>query len=93
MKKKLILVVDDDKNTRRLIKDILMKTNLYEVIQATNGEACLKKLDDFHPDLVLLDLQMPGIDGIETLKQIGKKYKNKYWRYYGNKKATDRKIR
>ncbi len=70
MDKKRILVVDDQKNTRKLINNILTKTRLYEVVEATNGEACLDKLDDYSPDMILLDLQMPGIDGLETLKRI-----------------------
>ena len=64
------MVVDDDKNTRRLIEDILTTTREYTVVQAANGEACLRKLDEHGVDLVLLDLQMPGIDGMETLKNI-----------------------
>ncbi len=72
MEKKKIIVVDDDKNTRLLIETILTKTKLYEVIQARNGEACLRKLNETNADLILLDLQMPGIDGIETLKRIKK---------------------
>jgi len=70
MSKKTILVVDDDKNTRRLIEDILCKTGLYDVVQATNGESCLRKLKEMKLDLIMLDLQMPGIDGIETLKRL-----------------------
>ena len=52
MTKKRIMVVDDDKHTRRLIQDILTKTKRYEVIQASNGEACLRKLDEEDVDLV-----------------------------------------
>lgn len=74
MKKKRIMVVDDDKNTRRLIEDILAKTKKYEIVQAFNGEACLRKLDETRVDLVLLDIQMPGIDGIETLKRLRQRY-------------------
>lgn len=74
MEKKKIIVVDDDKNTRLLIENILTKTRLYEVTQAGNGEACLRKLNERGVDLILLDLQMPGIDGIETLKRIKKQY-------------------
>ena len=74
MQKKRIMVVDDDKNTRRLIEDILTKTNQYEIVQASNGESCLRKLDGDGVDLVLIDLQMPGIDGIETMKRIKEKY-------------------
>ncbi|MBN2030565.1 sigma-54-dependent Fis family transcriptional regulator [bacterium] len=72
MEKKRIIVVDDDKNTRLLIENILTKTRQYDVIQARNGEACLRKLNETHVNLILLDLQMPGIDGIETLKRIKK---------------------
>lgn len=70
MKKKRIMVVDDDKNIRRMIDIILTNTKGFEVIQVANGEACLRKLDEEGADLVLLDLQMPGIDGIETLTRI-----------------------
>ena len=53
MKKKWIMVVDDDRNTRRLIEDILIKTNMYRILQASNGEACLRKLEEESIDLVL----------------------------------------
>jgi DNA-binding NtrC family response regulator len=74
MNEKYIMIVDDDKNTRRLVEDILTKTRRYKVIQAANGEACLHKLENEIVDLVLLDLQMPGIDGIETLKRIRRQF-------------------
>lgn len=65
-----ILVVDDDKNICKMIEINLKKEKSYEVSIATNGEACLKIVRESPPDLVLLDIQMPGIDGIETLKRI-----------------------
>jgi DNA-binding NtrC family response regulator len=68
--KRNILVVDDDKNICKMIEINLRKEKNYEVSVATNGEACLKHLRENSPDLVLLDIQMPGIDGIETLKRI-----------------------
>jgi len=74
VEKKRIIVVDDEKNTRRLIEDILTGTKQYEVIQASNGEACLRKLHEDRPDLILLDLQMPGMDGIETLTRIKQQF-------------------
>ncbi|MCJ7812021.1 sigma-54 dependent transcriptional regulator [bacterium] len=74
MEKKKIIVVDDDKNARLLIETILTKTKQYDIVQARNGEACLRKLNETNADLILLDLQMPGIDGIETLKRIKKQY-------------------
>ncbi|MBN1351973.1 sigma-54-dependent Fis family transcriptional regulator [candidate division KSB1 bacterium] len=65
-----ILVVDDDKNIAKMIEINLRKEKSYEVKTATSGEACLKIVREELPDLVLLDIQMPGIDGIETLKRI-----------------------
>ncbi|MFQ5754109.1 MAG: sigma-54-dependent transcriptional regulator [bacterium] len=68
--KSTILVVDDDKNICKMIEINLRKERSYDVNTATNGEACLKILRESLPDLILLDIQMPGIDGIETLKRI-----------------------
>ncbi len=68
--KRSILVVDDDKNICKMIEINLRKEKTYEVRTATNGESCLKSVRENAPDLVLLDIQMPGIDGIETLKRI-----------------------
>jgi len=65
-----VLVVDDDKNVRRMIEINLEKEKRYEVIHASNGESCLHQLQEDVPDIILLDLQLPGIDGIETLKRI-----------------------
>ncbi len=65
-----ILVVDDDKNINKLIADTLKLEKIYQVSAVLNGESCLKYLQETIPDLVLLDIQMPGIDGIETLKKI-----------------------
>ena len=65
-----ILVVDDDRNINKLISDTLNLEKIYEVTPVLNGEACLKYIRENIPDLILLDIQMPGIDGIETLKKI-----------------------
>jgi len=65
-----ILIVDDDRNIRRMIEIHLKKEKVYEPLHASNGEACLRFLREDVPDLILLDIQMPGIDGIETLQQI-----------------------
>jgi len=74
--RKTIMVVDDDKTIRKLIENILTKRKKYDVIQAANGESCLRKLEQVSVDLILMDLQMPGIDGIETLKKIKKRNRN-----------------
>jgi len=76
MHKKHVMIVDDEKNTRLLIESILIKTKKYHVTQASNGEACLKKLDEALVDLVVMDIQMPGLDGIQTLKKLKNKFKH-----------------
>jgi DNA-binding NtrC family response regulator len=70
MPRKQIMVVDDHKHIRKLINDILVKSRLYSVVTASTGEACLRKLQEEPIDLVLLDIQMQGMDGLSTLKKI-----------------------
>jgi len=65
-----ILIVDDDKNICKMIEASLRKEKRYEIETALSGEACLRLIKENPPDLVLLDIQMPGIDGIETLHRI-----------------------
>jgi CheY-like chemotaxis protein len=66
---KKILVVDDNPDIRRLIH--LTLTGQYEVIEAENGDTALKLLHQHMPDLVILDIMMPGgIDGLQVLETI-----------------------
>ena len=64
-----ILVVDDDP---RLLHIVAMYLGIegYDVKTASNGEEGLREVDAQHPDLVILDIMMPGMDGIEACKQI-----------------------
>jgi two-component system KDP operon response regulator KdpE len=64
-----VLVIDDDPQIRRVLKVILAGEN-YEVVEARSGEAALTKFRDFLPDLILLDLNMPGMGGLETCRTI-----------------------
>ncbi len=64
-----ILVVDDEASTRRLMEQTLRKQG-YEVLTASNGDEGLKIMTDEGPDLILLDIQLPGMDGIEVLQKI-----------------------
>ncbi len=66
-----ILVVDDEPAILQSLSGILMDEG-FEVVTAANGYEALKTIDAESPDLVLLDIWMPGIDGIETLKAIKK---------------------
>src|SRR6266508_2478525 len=69
MRKHLILVVDDEPAIVRLVRTKLQADG-YAVITADRGEKALEILEDERPDLVVLDLMMPGIDGFETLRRI-----------------------
>ena len=69
---KKILVVDDEENIRYLYKEELEDEG-FTVDLAKNGIEALDKLPLFHPDLVTLDIKMPGMDGIEVLKRIREK--------------------
>jgi len=68
---KKIFVVDDDENIRELISLYLTKEG-YAVEQFESGEKSLEAFKESTPDLVLLDIMMPGIDGYDTLKEIRK---------------------
>lgn len=65
----LILVVDDNKMNRVLVCDIL-KTHGFDVLEADNGHECLKIIQTKRPDCILMDMQMPIMDGFETTKII-----------------------
>jgi two-component system, OmpR family, KDP operon response regulator KdpE len=64
-----ILVVDDEPQIRRVMRVILAGEN-YEIVDARSGEAALLRFREFLPDLVLLDLNMPGMSGLETCRAI-----------------------
>jgi diguanylate cyclase (GGDEF)-like protein len=69
---KLILAVDDDQDNLNLLAELLQHEG-YRVETATSGEAALERLKSLTPDLVLLDINMPGIGGYETLSEIRKR--------------------
>lgn len=64
-----IMVVDDEPISRKMVSSILEK-NQFITATAENGRDCLRKLPDFKPDLILLDVMMPEMDGYETCRQI-----------------------
>ena len=66
-----VLIVDDEPIARKVLRDELELLELTEVIgEAENGEAALQKISAIRPDLVLLDIQMPVMDGFELLNQL-----------------------
>jgi two-component system cell cycle response regulator DivK len=64
-----ILVVEDNPKNLKLVRDVLSYSG-YEVVEATTGEEGVRLAREVHPDLVLMDLQLPGIDGAEALRRI-----------------------
>ena len=64
-----ILVVDDDEGLRDLFKEVLTDEG-YQVLTAKNGKEALQKLEKEKPDLIVLDIVMPKMDGMEALGRI-----------------------
>ena len=64
-----ILVVDDNPNNLNVLLDVFGDMN-YDVMFASDGESCLELVPLEHPDMVLLDVMMPGIDGFETCRRL-----------------------
>ncbi|HOK41895.1 MAG TPA: response regulator [bacterium] len=71
MNKPKIMIVDDSELMRTLIKEVLSKYDL-EIIEAENGRIALIKFEELQPDLILLDITMPEMDGITFLNNIPK---------------------
>ncbi len=69
---KRILVVDDAAFMRMMIKDILTKNGYTVVGEAENGAKAIEKYKELKPDLVIMDITMPEVDGIEAVKGIKK---------------------
>ncbi len=67
---KNILVVDDAAFMRMMVKDILTKNGYNVIGEATNGVEAISKYKELNPDLVMLDITMPEMDGIGALKGI-----------------------
>ena len=65
----LILVVEDNDKNRKLVRDVLTFKG-YLIIEAETGEDGVRLAQERHPSLVLMDIRLPGIDGIEALRQL-----------------------
>jgi two-component system OmpR family response regulator/two-component system alkaline phosphatase synthesis response regulator PhoP len=65
----LILVVDDEEPVRQLLRDAL-ELDAYDVVEAPDGPSALDAYAQHHPDGIILDIMMPGLSGIDVLRQI-----------------------
>jgi two-component system, cell cycle response regulator DivK len=64
-----ILVVEDNPRNMKLVRDVLQATG-YRTVEATTGERAVELAVEHGPDLVLMDIQLPDIDGVETLGRL-----------------------
>ena len=64
-----ILLIEDHEDNRRIVRDLLTPAG-YEVIEALTGEDGVSMADSHRPDLILMDIQLPGLDGYEATRQI-----------------------
>ena len=66
-----VLVTDDEDDYRQLMS-FWLKSKGYSVITASNGESAIKLVKEENPDIIFMDLRMPGMDGVETIGKIRK---------------------
>lgn len=69
MANELILIIEDNEKNRKLVRDVLQVKG-YRTIETETAEEGLKLAAEQSPDLILMDIQLPGIDGITALKQL-----------------------
>lgn len=69
-----ILIIEDDKDIRDILK-IYLEAEAFEILEAENGHAAFNILDSLEPDLILLDLMLPDVNGLNICKHIRTKYK------------------
>ncbi len=66
---KRILVIEDHEENRRILRDLLTSAN-YEIIEAVTGEEGIRLAEAQRPDLILMDIQLPGINGYDATRRI-----------------------
>ncbi|MGL5513197.1 MAG: response regulator, partial [Sporomusa sp.] len=71
----IILIVDDEDSVRKLLSAVLQREG-YHVVCAGSGEEALSKCKIIQPDLIIMDIRMPNIDGITAFKEMRKLYEN-----------------
>lgn len=72
MNDRIILVVDDETELLEMVKSIFERAGFTQVLTAASGETALKMCKEKQPDMVILDVMMPGMDGFATLRELRK---------------------
>jgi signal transduction histidine kinase/CheY-like chemotaxis protein len=70
LSRKRVLIIDDDDTFRYILRQIISNEPRYEVLEANNGSDGLRQAREGHPDVIVLDLQMPNIDGFTVLQEL-----------------------
>ncbi|EYE87930.1 regulatory protein [Fervidicella metallireducens AeB] len=86
-----ILIVDDDRDIVELISDILEEEG-YEIHKEYNGKGALEKIEENRYDLIILDIMMPGMDGLEVLKKVRDKVESPILFLTAKSKSMDKVI-
>ena len=69
MSAKTILYVEDNELNRKIVRDLLRRTS-YRLLEASDGEAGLAMAREYHPDLILMDIQLPKVSGIDAMRAL-----------------------
>ncbi len=73
-----VLIVDDEPINVKLIEEILEYEDEFQSMAAVDGQSALAMLNEYHPDIIILDIMMPGIDGYEVCRQIKNDPRHKF---------------
>ncbi|WP_457089976.1 response regulator [Microvirga sp. P5_D2] len=69
MSLKRILIVEDTEDNRQILRDLLTNAG-FDIVEAHDGEAAVEAASEFHPDLILMDIQLPIMNGYEAIRRI-----------------------
>ena len=69
MSTKTILYVEDNELNRKIVRDLLRRTS-YRLLEAPDGEAGIAMAHEYHPDLILMDIQLPKVSGIDAMRAL-----------------------